>query len=146
MKISLLTVAVVAVSSLQVFAETNSVSTSPSAIVDGSEPTEQQKKEFLSKIGGIGIAFAPVANGALVKRVLPDTPACAVGMKVGDIVTQIDTKPTKGLKVQEVLDRIRGAVGSEVDLLVSREGQPEPIKLKLVRRETPIHKDRLSCE
>ena len=147
MKIILVAVAVLTVSSLRIFAETNSAPTSPATVVDGSEITGQEKKELLSKIGGIGIGITPVADGVLVEMVLPDTPACAAGMKVGDIVTQIDSKPTKGLKLHEMADRIRGAVGSEVELLVSRLGQPEPIKLKLVRREIPIHnKDLSSCE
>ena len=146
MKISLLIMAVVTVFSLRIFAETNSAPTRPAIVIDGRALTEQETKEVLSKIGSIGIGIAPVADGVLVKRVLPDTPACAAGMKVGDIVTQIDSKPTKGLKLHEMADRIRGAVGSEVELLVSRRGQMEPITLNLVRREILFHKHRASCE
>jgi len=146
MRIHLVAVAVLTVSTLSVFAETNSASTSSAIDTEGREITGQEKDEFLAKFGGIGIAIAPSADGVLIKKVLPDTPACAAGMKAGDIVTQIDSKSTKGLKLQEVVDQIRGAVGSEVELLVSRQGQPEPIKLKLVRRVVPVPKGDVNCE
>jgi len=146
MKISLLAVVVLTITNLSVFAETNSASTSSSIGTEGREITGQERDEFLAKFGGIGIAIAPSADGVLVKKVLPDTPACAAGMKAGDIVTQINSKSTKGLKVQEMVDQMRGAVGTEVELLVSRQGQTVPIKLKLVRREIPIHKGDVSCE
>ena len=124
MRIHLVAVAVLTVSTLSVFAETNSASTSSAIDTEGREITGQEKDEFLAKFGGLGIAIAPSADGVLIKKVLPDTPACAAGMKAGDIVTQIDSKSTKGLKLQEVVDQIRVAVGSEVELLVSRQGQP----------------------
>jgi carboxyl-terminal processing protease len=146
MKIILVAVAVLTVSSLRIFAETNSAPTSPATVVDGSEITGQEKKELLSKIGGIGIGITPVADGVLVEMVFPDTPACEAAMKAGDIVTHIDSKPIKGLKLHEVVDQMRGAVGSEVELLVSRRGQMEPITLNLVRREILFHKHRASCE
>jgi carboxyl-terminal processing protease len=146
MKIILVAVAVLTVSSLRIFAETNSAPTIPATVVDGSEITGQEKKELLSKIGGIGIGITPVADGVLVEMVFPDTPACEAAMKAGDIVTHIDSKPIKGLKLHEVVDQMRGAVGSEVELLVSRRGQMEPITLNLVRREILFHKHRASCE
>src|ERR1039457_5347188 len=96
-----------------------------------------------------GVGFRPFVYHLalrlkLVGWVLNDSSGLVT--EVGDIVTQIDSKPTKGLKLHEMADRIRGAVGSEVELLVSRRGQMEPITLNLVRREILFHKHRASCE
>ncbi|HXI82811.1 MAG TPA: PDZ domain-containing protein [Verrucomicrobiae bacterium] len=146
MKIQLIVVVVLAVTNLGVLAESNSVPASPGVVISGKEITGQEKDDILSNLGGVGIAIKPVADGVEVRKVFPETPACAAGMKAGDIVTQIDSTPTKGLKLQEVVDRMRGAVGSEVELVVSRPGQAAPMTLKLVRRTLSVPKAGASCE
>ena len=113
---------------------------------DGRELSQAESQEFFAKLGGIGVEIAPVAEGVVVKRVLPDTPACAAGVKVGDVITDVDSKPMHGLKLPEVVDRLRGPVGSEVALILSRKGQAEPLKMKLVRKEIRVYKERPDCE
>ena len=146
MRTYVLAVVVLAVMNPGVLAETNSVPASPGVVIEGRELSEQEEKELETKLGGVGIAIKPVADGVLVEIVFPDMPACAAGMKAGDVVTQIDSTPTRGMKLQEVVDRMRGAVGSEVKLVVSRPGQAAPMALKLVRQVIRFHKDHGNCE
>jgi membrane-associated protease RseP (regulator of RpoE activity) len=141
MKTSLLAVIAVTVISVLTFAQTNPEDTRPPIIVNGRQLNEQESRDFLSKIGGIGITIAPVTNGVQVMSVISDTPASEAGMKTGDVVTHIDSKAIEGLKLEEIVKRLRGAPGSKVELLVTRAGQPEPIVMKLVRREIVIHRD-----
>jgi carboxyl-terminal processing protease len=113
---------------------------------DGRELSEAETRELLSTLGGVGVQIAPVAEGVVVQKVLPDTSACAAGVKSGDIITEVDSKPVRGLKLPDVVHRLRGSVGSEVALTLSRKGQAEPLKMKLLRKEIPIYKDRTICE
>ena len=141
MKNALLSVIAVTVFSVLIFAQTNPEDTSPAIIVNGRQLTKQEQSDFLSKMGGVGIGIKPVANGVQVISVIADTPASEAGMKIGDVVTHVDSKAIEGLKLEEIVKRLRGAPGSKVELLVTRAGQPEPIVMKLVRREIVIHRD-----
>lgn len=85
------------------------------------------------EFGGLGIEVT-MENG-LVKVVSPidDTPAAAAGVQAGDYVVQIDGEPVMGLSLSEAVDKMRGKVGTEIDLIISREGEEGPIELTLVR-------------
>jgi len=113
---------------------------------DGRELSGAETEEFLSKLGGVGVVIDLVAEGAVVQKVLPDTPACAAGIKPRDIITEVDAEPVRGLKLPEISHRMRGSVGEEVVLTLLRKGQVEPFKLKLVRKVIPYYKDRTTCE
>jgi carboxyl-terminal processing protease len=73
-------------------------------------------------------------NG-LVKVVSPidDTPAFRAGVEAGDYIVQIDDEPVMGLSLSEAVDKMRGKVGPEIDLLITREGEDAPIEMVLVR-------------
>ena len=110
------------------------------------ELSEAETRELLSTLGGVGVQIAPVAEGVVVQKVLPDTSACAAGVKSGDVITEVDSKPVRKLKLLDVVHRLRGPVGSEVALTLSRKGQVEPVKMKLVRKVIPYYKDHPNCE
>ena len=78
----------------------------------------QTKGEF----GGLGIEVT-MENG-LVKVVSPidDTPASKAGVKPGDYISEIDNVAVMGLTLQEAVDKMRGAVGSNVKITILREG------------------------
>ena len=119
-----------------------------------------------SSFGGVGVVIHPVAEGVVIVAVLPDTPACSAGLKSGDIITEVDSKPLAGLKIEQVVRQMRGAVGSEVVLTISPKGQVkplqilrgaveseevrkvqvEPLKMMLVRKEIPVPKKGSICK
>lgn len=89
----------------------------------------QTKGEF----GGLGIEVT-MENG-LVKVVSPidDTPAAKAGVKPGDYVSEIDGVAVMGMTLQEAVDKMRGAVGTNVKLTILREGLKEPLTLTIKR-------------
>ena len=90
---------------------------------------EQTKGEF----GGLGIEVT-MENG-FVKVVAPidDTPAANAGLEAGDFVTHIDGESVLGLTLSEAVDKMRGPVGSEIIITISREGAEEPFDVTIVR-------------
>lgn len=85
------------------------------------------------EFGGLGIEVT-MENG-LVKVVSPidDTPAARAGVEAGDYIVQIDGEPVMGLTLSEAVDMMRGGVGTEIDILINREGADAPIELTIIR-------------
>ncbi|MGB0719694.1 MAG: S41 family peptidase [Bdellovibrionales bacterium] len=85
------------------------------------------------EFGGLGIEVT-MENG-LVKVVSPidETPAAEAGIQAGDYVVQIDGEPVMGLDLSEAVDKMRGKVGTTIDIVVSREGEEGPLEFTLTR-------------
>ena len=93
-----------------------------------SEMKIQTKGEF----GGLGIEVT-MENG-LVKVVSPidDTPAAKAGVQSGDYISHIDDEPVMGLTLSEAVDKMRGAVNTNLKITIIREGK-EAFDLDLKR-------------
>lgn len=78
------------------------------------------------KIGGIGVMIEPdqTTGSVRITYVLPGTPAERAGIQVGDIITAVDGKPTKGLSVDIVSSRLRGKAGTVVAVSLQRGTAP----------------------
>lgn len=94
---------------------------------------EDMQVQTRGEFGGLGIEVT-MENG-LVKVVSPidDTPAFRAGMMAGDLITAIDEEPVMGLSLSEAVDKMRGKVGTEIDLIVVREGEEKALEITLVR-------------
>jgi CubicO group peptidase (beta-lactamase class C family) len=58
-------------------------------------------------------------------------PAAKAGVKAGDTITQIDGKPIEGRSVDQIVEQLRGAAGSSVQLSLLRDG--EALEMTIVR-------------
>jgi C-terminal processing protease CtpA/Prc len=87
--------------------------------------------------GGVGIDGAPLRNGEiLVKQLVAGGPAYLAGIRKGDIITDIDGRPTKGSNFREIVEkRLRGREGTKVRLTIRRPGLAKSLRFTLVRRE-----------
>ncbi|MEM7213527.1 MAG: S41 family peptidase [Pseudomonadota bacterium] len=103
---------------------------------------EQTKGEF----GGLGIEVT-MENG-FVKVVAPidDTPAAKAGLEAGDFVTHIDGESVLGLSLSEAVEKMRGPVGSDIIITISREGAEEPFDVTITRDVIKIRAVRARAE
>ena len=97
-----------------------------------SESFKDMSEKTRGEFGGLGIEVT-MENG-LVKVVAPydGTPAAKAGIQANDLIAKIDSTEVQGLTLNEAVDKMRGAVGSPVNLTIVRTGK-EPFEVKVVR-------------
>jgi C-terminal processing protease CtpA/Prc len=90
--------------------------------------------------GGVGIDGVPRADGQIVVRQLvAGGPAHLAGVKVGDIITHVDSKPARGSDFKHMVEyRLRGRAGTKVLVTIRRPGEAKPRSFTLTRRQLLI--------
>lgn len=81
--------------------------------------------------GGIHARMGYSESGGLRVVDVPEGPAERAGLREGDRITAIDGDPVRSMALEEVVERLRGEVGSEVEIEVVRDG--ELVTLVIVR-------------
>lgn len=99
------------------------------------EPSDAKKfeEDIQGSFGGIGAEIGIKNDQLVIVAPLKGNPAEKVGLKAGDKIMQVDGKETAGLTVEEAVKLIRGEEGTEVKLLIFRNGWEEAREFKIVR-------------
>jgi carboxyl-terminal processing protease len=95
------------------------------------------------RFSGIGVWLKK--NGATLKvvSVLPDTPADRVGLQKGDLIRRVDGRSVSSMSTDEAVARIKGRIGTEVSLAVTREGRELSFRIARASIELPDAIDRM---
>lgn len=102
------------------------------------EETEFFNDMIAGSFGGVGMEIGKQDGGIVVIAPLKGTPAERAGIRAGDFVVKIDGESTLELSVDEAVSRIRGDVGTQVALTISRDGEDEFLELTVTREEISI--------
>ncbi|MHB0865811.1 MAG: S41 family peptidase [Minisyncoccota bacterium] len=110
-------------------------------------PTEA--KAFADNISGsfagVGMEIDIKSNVLVVIAPLKGTPAQAAGIKSGDLIAAIDGKSTEGLSIDAAVSKIRGPIGTTVNLTIIRNGKPLDIKVTRATIQVPETDDGLDA-
>jgi len=87
---------------------------------------------------GIGAYIGKKDNQIIIISAMPGSPAEEAGLKSGDMILKIDGQSTDQLNTTEASQKIRGPAGSDVVLMVYRNGDKEPFEKKITRREIKL--------
>jgi carboxyl-terminal processing protease len=83
------------------------------------------------RYSGVGLWLGRVPAGAVeVTSVLPDSPAAAAGLRVGDTLVDVAGEPVEGVPVGEIVRRMHGAPGTQVAVTVRRATGIETLRLR----------------
>ncbi|MCY6383453.1 S41 family peptidase [Hoeflea prorocentri] len=98
---------------------------------DANDMRTQTRGEF----GGLGIEVTLDQDSELVKVITPidETPASKAGVLAGDLISEIDGEAVRGLTLSQAVDKMRGPVGSDINLTILREGADAPINIEITR-------------
>ena len=85
----------------------------------------QLKADTSGSFGGIGVYMGFKEGGVYVLGVIPDSPGEKAGLLAGDSILAVNDQPISEIEPGEVALKIRGEVGSSVNLLIHREGEED---------------------
>src|SRR6266700_3891596 len=96
-------------------------------------PTESAAGKTHEETGGLGIDLT--AENGLIKVLGPfdNSPGAKAGIRPGDVITHVNGEPVQGLQLNQVVQKIRGLVGTSVRLTIQRAGSDGPTELTLTR-------------
>lgn len=98
------------------------------------ELLEDQEGHFF----GIGVLISKPSPDSplIVINPIEGTPAYKAGIRSGDLITEVEGKPTDKMTTKQSVKMLKGPKGTEVTITI-RRGEDEPFKVKLKRDEIP---------
>lgn len=95
------------------------------------------REEQSGKYYGVGMQIAPRNNKIIVIAPFVGTPAYRAGLRPGDVILAVDSKPTDNMSVSDVADLLKGPKGTNVRITILREGAEKPLDFNVTRDEIP---------
>jgi len=96
---------------------------------------DRQKGSFY----GLGILVTKRNDQVTVITPLEGTPAARLGIRAGDIISEVEGTLTNELPLDEVVKRLKGPKGTTVHIKIMRVGIKEPIPLTIIRAAIPTN-------
>ena len=99
---------------------------------------DELQTEQKSRIFGIGVTIVRRYNRVYIVSAIPGTPAHRAGLRYGDAIVGLDGQDVEEWRSEQVMHRVRGEKGEEVEITVERVGAPNPITVKIRRDEVRL--------
>ena len=105
------------------------------------EEVQRVQEPLKGSFEGVGIQFQMLEDTLLVVQTIAGCPAEKVGILPGDRIIYIEDEVIAGIKMQntQIMERLRGAKGTEVNVKILRRGQKELISFKITRDKIPLY-------
>lgn len=88
--------------------------------------------------GGIGAVIRQKGEYTVISDPYEGYPAQKNGLLAGDIILKIDGLSAQGKKTDEISHKLKGSPGSQVKLLIQRDGNDTPFEKTLTREEIKV--------
>ena len=111
----------------------------PHSFYISSEEMKIMEEQMQGSFEGIGIEFNILEDTLYVVAALSGGPSEKVGVQAGDRIVKINDKDIVGITNSEVMEKLRGKKGTEVDLTVIRRGVSNTLPFTIVRDKIPLH-------
>jgi carboxyl-terminal processing protease len=93
----------------------------------------EMKRAFTTGYGSIGVSVRFNQGEFTLVKTLSGLPAAQAGLQKGDVITRIGEESTSNMDLKEVMNKLRGPVGTPVSLTVKRARWSKPRVMTLTR-------------
>ncbi len=102
------------------------------------EEVKDTRDRYEGSFGGVGILFEPGDTARVISPVA-DGPSEEAGIMAGDRIVQIEDSSAIGLSANGIQDRLKGKIGTTVDLTVYRPLSDKRLTFTIKRDEIPLY-------
>lgn len=88
--------------------------------------------------GGLGIEVSKIDDQIKIVSSLEDTPASKAGILSGDIIVKVDDQDIKGKSLSDVVQLMRGKIGTKVKLTILRGHEKKLHDFVITRKEIKV--------
>ena len=100
---------------------------------------ENQTTALLSNsYGGVGMRILAEEEGITVLSIIPNSPSADLDLRPGDRIVEVDGESTVGWTQEEAVGALRGPKGEGVQVAVRRAGEPDLLRIEIVRGDVHI--------
>ena len=94
------------------------------------------REDQRGKYYGLGITVTTrFGKVTVVSPPFLGSPAEKVGLRVGDVISHVNSEPTLGMDLNEVVSKLKGPRGTVVKIKIMRPGVDEPLEISVTRDE-----------
>lgn len=111
----------------------------PHSSYSNPEETRELNEPLKGNFSGIGITYNMNEDTLFVIQTISGGPSEKVGILAGDRIIAVNDSSIagKGLKTKDIMSKLRGPKGSEVEVTVLRS--PDTINFRIIRDDIPIY-------
>ncbi|WP_332694215.1 S41 family peptidase [Devosia sp.] len=107
---------------------------------------DDMREDTSGEFGGLGIEVTMEEGVIKVISPIDDTPAARAGIMANDLIIELDGVQVQGLTLDEAVAKMRGPIGTSINVTVFREGLNEPLEFELTRAVIAMRAVRWSME
>lgn len=111
----------------------------PHSVFIEAEDSEVDQENFAGKFQGIGVQFQVINDTITVITAIAGGPSEQLGIQSGDRIIEIEDSSSVGFSNEQVVNRLRGKKGTEVDVTIIRPGVSNPIYFTITRDDIPLY-------
>jgi len=102
------------------------------------EEVESNREGLSGTYIGVGIRLEDKASEVVVASPIQGSPAAEAGVRSGDVVIAVNGKNVREEDTPEVVERIKGEAGTEVELTVRRGDEERDFTLERTQIDSPV--------
>lgn len=112
----------------------------PHSTYNNAEEVKKMNEPLHGNFDGIGVQFNMVEDTLFVIQPVSNGPSEKAGILAGDRIVAVNDTAIAGVKMstEEIMSRLRGPKGTQVELTIVRRRVAEPLKFTITRDAIPI--------
>jgi carboxyl-terminal processing protease len=96
-------------------------------------------EDYKGKYYGLGIMIQKQEERLVVITPIEGGPASRLGIRAGDVISNIEGESTEPISSYEAMLKLRGIKGTKVTITIIREGLEKPFDMTIKREEVALH-------